>query len=102
MSKKNISKRVWDWLPWGESPQISDNDPVRERDEEELDKIVNATLVVGPGYARDLGQPQEGDMFVTPETVYRFENGRWNDLEVDTSWLIDHLKAYELPASDTA
>jgi hypothetical protein len=62
----------------------------------ELDKIVNVTLMCGPEYARDLGVPDEGDMFVTENTVYRYQDGQWQDLDVDTSWLIDHIKAYAL------
>lgn len=101
IGEKSFSERVWNQLPWGTDSETEADDPVRDPDEQELEKIAQVTLMVGPDYARDLGQPQEGDMFVSPETVYRFENGRWEDLDVDTTWLINHLKAYALPARDS-
>jgi len=92
---------VTDYEVVADSSEAKEDDPIRDPEENELEKIAQVTLIVGPDHARDLGQPQEGDMFVSPETVYRFENSRWEDLDVDTSWLIDHLKAYALPAGDS-
>lgn len=60
-------------------------------------KLCKAPLVVGPDHAKDLFDPSDGDVFVSPETAYRCEGGEWVDLDVDTDWIIETIMAYHYP-----
>lgn len=68
-----------------------------DNQEEKLKKLYNVSVMIGPDDARGLFQASEGDVFVSSKTAYRYERESWHDLEVDTDWLVDTLRAYRRP-----